>query len=330
MTAALRDPTGYGRIVRRAGKVVAIVEQKEATPEQAAITEINTGLMRLPAAQLRRWLARLKNDNMQGEYYLTDVIAMAFAEGVDVLGVQIDDPDEVLGINDKEQLAAAERSFQRAAARDLMLQGVTIADPDRVDIRGRVTVGSDVFLDVGTVLCGDVRLGDRVHVGPNCLITDSTLGEGTVVRANSVLEGATTGEECEIGPFARLRPGAELEAGAKVGNFVEVKKSRIGEGSKVNHLSYIGDATIGARVNVGAGTITCNYDGAHKHRTTIGDEAFIGSGVMLVAPVEIGSGATIGAGSTITKDAPAGTLSIARARQTAVDGWRRPGKKKTR
>lgn len=326
LTAALPDPKGYGRIVRRGGKVVAIVEDKDATPEQAKIAEINTGLMALPAARLKRWLGKLRNDNAQGEYYLTDIISMAFAEGVDVLGIQIDAPEEVLGINDKVQLAAAERSFQRAAARDLMLKGVTVADPERLDIRGRVTVGSDVFIDIGVVLCGDVHLGDRTRIGPNCVITSSRLGADTIVHPNCVLEGATTEAGCEIGPFARLRPGAELAPKAKVGNFVEVKKSRVGPGSKVNHLSYIGDTTIGAEVNVGAGTITCNYDGAAKHRTTIGDGAFIGSGVMLVAPVEVGPGATIGAGSTITKNAPAETLTVARARQTPVAGWQRPKK----
>jgi bifunctional UDP-N-acetylglucosamine pyrophosphorylase/glucosamine-1-phosphate N-acetyltransferase len=328
MTAKVPDPKGYGRIVRHDGKVVAIVEERDATREQAAIAEVNTGLMTLPAAHLRRWLAALRNDNAQGEYYLTDVISMAFAEGVDVLGVQIDDPDEVLGINDKIQLAQAERSFQRAAACELMRKGVTVADPERLDIRGQVVVGTDVFIDVGVVLCGEVHLDDRTRIGPNCVITDSRLGADTIVHANSVLEGATTEAGCEIGPFARLRPAAELAVGAKVGNFVEIKKSRVGAGSKVNHLSYIGDATIGADVNVGAGTITCNYDGARKHSTTIGDNAFVGSGVMLVAPVEIGAGATIGAGSTITKDAPAGTLSVARARQTAVAGWQRPTKAK--
>jgi bifunctional UDP-N-acetylglucosamine pyrophosphorylase/glucosamine-1-phosphate N-acetyltransferase len=329
ITVTLPNPKGYGRILRRNGKVVAIVEERDATREQTSITEVNTGLMALRAAELKRWLARVRNDNSQGEYYLTDIISMAFAEGVDVLGIQIEAGDEVLGINDKAQLAEAERSFQRAAARDLMQKGVTVADPARLDIRGRVTVGSDVFIDVGVVLCGDVHLGDRTRIGPNCVITDSRLGADTIVHANSVLEGATTEAGCEIGPFARLRPGAELANKAKIGNFVEVKKSRIGSGSKANHLSYIGDTTIGAQVNVGAGTITCNYDGAAKHQTTIGDGAFIGSGVMLVAPVDVGAGATIGAGSTITKDAPAETLSIARARQTAVPGWQRPTKPKS-
>jgi bifunctional UDP-N-acetylglucosamine pyrophosphorylase/glucosamine-1-phosphate N-acetyltransferase len=327
LTATVHDPAGYGRVVRRSGKVVKIVEQKDATAAEAGITEINTGIMSLQARDLRRWLARVRNDNTQGEYYLTDVIATAFAEGADVLGVQIDDPEEVAGINDKVQLAHAERAFQRAAARELMLQGVTIADPGRIDIRGRVTAGADVFLDVGVVLSGDVHLGDRVRIGPHCVVTDSTLGADTIVHANSVLDGATTEGACEIGPFARLRPGTELAARARIGNFVEIKNSRIDAGSKVNHLTYIGDAAVGAEVNVGAGTITCNYDGAVKHRTTIGDDAFIGSGVMLVAPVEIGAGATIGAGSTITKDAPAGTLTVARARQTTVETWRRPAKK---
>jgi bifunctional UDP-N-acetylglucosamine pyrophosphorylase/glucosamine-1-phosphate N-acetyltransferase len=328
MTVTLPDPTGYGRIVRRNGKVVAIVEERDATPTQAKITEVNTGLMAVPAARLKRWLGQLHNDNSQGEYYLTDIIAMAFAEGVDVLGVQIDAPDEVLGINDKVQLAEAERAFQRAAAHDLMQKGVTLADPGRLDIRGRVTVGSDVFIDVGVVLSGDVHLGDRTQVGANCVITDSRLGADNIVHPNSVLDGVTTEAGCEIGPFARLRPGAELATKAKVGNFVEIKKSHVGSGSKVNHLSYIGDTTIGTQANVGAGTITCNYDGAAKHRTTIGDGAFIGSGVMLVAPVEVGSGATIGAGSTITKNVPAETLTVARARQADVRGWKRPRKAK--
>jgi bifunctional UDP-N-acetylglucosamine pyrophosphorylase/glucosamine-1-phosphate N-acetyltransferase len=328
MTVTLPDPKGYGRIVRRNGKVVAIVEERDATPTQVKITEVNTGLMALPAARLKRWLGQLHNDNSQGEYYLTDTIAMAFAEGVDVLGVQIDAPDEVLGINDKIQLAEAERAFQRAAARDLMQKGVTLADPQRLDIRGRVTVGSDVFIDVGVVLSGDVHLGDRTQIGPNCMITNSRLGAENIVHPNSVLDGVTTEAGCEIGPFARLRPGAELATKAKIGNFVEIKKSHVGSGSKVNHLSYIGDTTIGTQANVGAGTITCNYDGSAKHRTTIGDGAFIGSGVMLVAPVEVGAGATVGAGSTITKNVPAETLTVARARQADVRGWKRPKKAK--
>ena len=326
LTAALPDPKGYGRIVRREGRVVAIVEEKDATPEQAKITEVNTGLMALPAARLKRWLGQLRNDNAQGEYYLTDIISMAFAEGVDVLGIQIEAREEVLGINDKIQLAEAERAFQRGAARELMQRGVTVADPGRLDIRGRVTVGRDVFIDVGVILSGDVHLGDRTQIGPNCVITSSRLGADTVVHANCVREGGTTVTGGAVGPLARVGPGGGRGPKAKVGNFVEVKKSRIGGGSKVNHLSYIGDATIGAEVNVGAGTITCNYDGAAKHRTSIGDGAFIGSGVMLVAPVTVGPGATIGAGSTITKDAPAETLSVARARQTAVPGWQRPTK----
>jgi bifunctional UDP-N-acetylglucosamine pyrophosphorylase / glucosamine-1-phosphate N-acetyltransferase len=328
LTAALPDPSGYGRIVRdSAGRVVRIVEQKEASPAESAIAEINTGVMSLPAARLRRWLAALRNDNAQREYYLTDVIAMAFAEGVDVLGVQATDPNEVIGINDKLQLAAAERSFQRRAADDLMRRGATIADPARIDVRGRVTLGVDVFIDVGVILSGDVELGDRVRIGPNCVISDSTLGADTIVHACSVIDGAVAGTACELGPFARLRRGTELAERVKIGNFVEVKKSRIARGSKANHLSYLGDATIGADVNIGAGTITCNYDGAQKHETTVGDDAFVGSGVMLVAPVEIGARATIGAGSTVTKDAPAGVLTVARSRQVAVEGWRRPVKK---
>ena len=328
ITAVLADPSGYGRIVRsRAGVVERIVEEADASAEERAIDEVNTGLMSLPAAQLKRWLGALRNENAQGEYYLTDIISMAFAEGVDVLGIRTDGPEEALGINDKRQLADAERKFQRAAAEALMERGVTVADPHRIDIRGEVTVGKDVFLDVGVVLCGKVRLDDGVRIEANAVVTDCTLGPGTVVHPFSVLEGARTSERCEIGPFARLRPGADLAEHVKIGNYVEVKNSQIGAGTKINHLSYIGDATVGENVNVGAGTITCNYDGANKHRTTIGDDVFIGSGSMLVAPVTIGAGATIGAGSTLNKDAPAGELTIARMRQTTIEGWRRPTKK---
>lgn len=328
LTVELLDPSGYGRVKRdRDGNVVAIVEQKDARPDELAIREINTGLMAMPAARLRAWLERLGNDNAQGEYYLTDVVELAIADGVAVMGIKAEPAEALLGVNDKHQLAAVERAYQRRQAARLLDSGVTLADPARIDVRGELNVGEDVFIDVGCVFEGSVRLGDGVSIGPNCVVVDAELGAGTRVHASSVVVDTRTGANCEIGPFARLRPATELADRVKVGNFVEIKASTIAVGSKVNHLSYVGDSTIGEAVNVGAGTITCNYDGANKHRTVIGDGAFIGSGVMLVAPVDIGAGATIGAGSTITKNAPAGELSIARARQTAVQGWRRPVKR---
>jgi bifunctional UDP-N-acetylglucosamine pyrophosphorylase / glucosamine-1-phosphate N-acetyltransferase len=327
LTARLSDPTGYGRVLRNAdGAVERIVEDKDATPAQRNVTEINSGLMALEAADLKRWIARLSNNNAQGEYYLTDVIGMAVGEGVRVEGIEVADPQTVLGINDKAQLAAAERTFQRAVADRLLTAGVTLADPARVDVRGELIVGRDVFIDVNVVFEGRVVLGDGVTIGAGSVIADSTLGAETRVHALTMMSGIATGERCELGPFARLRPGADLAAAVKVGNFVEIKNSRVEQGSKINHLTYIGDAMIGTGVNIGAGTITCNYDGAAKHRTTIGDDVFIGSGVMLVAPIEIGAGATIGAGSTLSKDAPAGELTLARSRQTTIPGWQRPRK----
>ena len=327
MTAELGDPTGYGRIVRDGGRVARIVEERDATPEERRLTEINTGIVVARAGRLRDWLSRVGNENTQGEFYLTDVIALAVADGVTVEASLIANASEALGINDKRQLAAAERHYQLARADAVMSAGATLADPARIDIRGRLEVGMDVFIDVGAVFIGAVTLGDGCRIGPNAVVRDSTLGPGTVVHANSVIEEASVGAGCQIGPFARLRPATELDAEGKIGNFVETKKSRIARGSKVNHLSYIGDATIGADVNVGAGTITCNYDGANKHRTIIGDDAFIGSGVNLVAPIEVGAGATIGAGSTLTKDAPDGELTLARNRQTTIEGWKRPVKR---
>jgi bifunctional UDP-N-acetylglucosamine pyrophosphorylase/glucosamine-1-phosphate N-acetyltransferase len=284
--------------------------------------------MACPAGRLKGWLAALGNDNSQGEYYLTDVVAMAVADGVPVHGVRADSATEVMGINDKKQLAEAERALQARLVDELMAQGVGFADPARVDIRGTLSCGSDVFIDINAVFEGEVSLGDGSRIESNNLIRDSHLGPHTLVHSNCHIEGATTGTGCEIGPFARLRPGAELADGVKVGNFVEVKKSRIGDGSKVNHLTYIGDAEIGTGVNVGAGTITCNYDGANKYRTTIGNDAFIGSGVNLVAPVEVGAGATIGAGSTITKPAPAHELTLERSKQITIEGWKRPTRNK--
>ncbi len=327
LSVDMDDPTGYGRVVREDGKVVRLVEQKDASADERAITEINTGVMLCPADKLKRWLDKLGNDNAQGEYYLTDVIAMAVVDGVAVKGIKAENQDEVMGINDKKQLAEAERALQARLVDELMTAGVGFADPARVDIRGKLKCGKDVFIDVNAVFEGDVELGDGTRIESNNLVRDSKLGTGTVVHSNCHIEGATTGSDCEIGPFARLRPGAELADNVKIGNFVEVKKSRIEDGSKVNHLTYIGDASIGTGVNVGAGTITCNYDGVNKHRTTIGSNASIGSNVNLVAPVEVGEGATIGAGSTISKNAPADELTVARARQHTIRGWKRPEKK---
>lgn len=327
LTVDMADPFGYGRIVRENGQVVRNVEEKDATEAERLIKEINTGVICAPAGRLKRWLERLNNDNSQGEYYLTDIIEMAVVDGVRVHGVKVENWKEVMGINDRKQLAEAERALQQRLVDALMASGVGFADPARADIRGNVTCGTDVFIDVNAVLEGDVTLGDNVRIESNNVIRNCVIGAGTVIHPHCHMEGAKTGSGCEIGPFARLRPGAELASHVKIGNFVEVKKSSIADGSKVNHLSYIGDTTIGTGVNVGAGTITCNYDGANKYRTVIGDGAFIGSGVELVAPVEVGAGATIAAGSTITKAAPDDALTIARARQTTVSGWKKPTKK---
>jgi bifunctional UDP-N-acetylglucosamine pyrophosphorylase/glucosamine-1-phosphate N-acetyltransferase len=327
LTVDVQNPSGYGRVIRENGEVRRIVEQRDATPGELAVREVNTGIMLLPGRRLNGWLSRLRNDNSQGEYYLTDIIAMAVGDGVRVHGISASDEEEVMGINDRKQQSEAERALQRRRVEALMEQGVAFADPARADIRGTLKCGRDVFIDVNAVFEGDVELGDNVRIESNNLVRASKLGAGTVVHSNCHIEGATTGTDCEIGPFSRLRPGAALAAGVKIGNFVEVKKSDIGEGSKVNHLTYIGDTTVGRGVNVGAGTITCNYDGVNKHRTMIGDGAFIGSGVMLVAPVEVGSGATVGAGSTITKAVPAGELALERSKQIVVPGWQRPEKK---
>jgi bifunctional UDP-N-acetylglucosamine pyrophosphorylase/glucosamine-1-phosphate N-acetyltransferase len=328
LTARLDDPTGYGRIVRnQGGGVQRIVEDKDASDAERAITEVNTGIVVAVAGALAGWLDQLGNDNVQGEYYLTDIVELAAADGVEVVGHELADPDEAMGINDKIQLAEAERKLQRGRAAQALRDGATIADPARIDIRGVLKVGHDVFIDVNAVFEGEVELGDGCHVGPNCLIIDSKLGAGTHVRANSVVEKSSTGANCQIGPFARIRPDTELADEVRIGNFVETKKSRIAFGSKVNHLSYIGDSEVGSNVNIGAGTITCNYDGANKHRTKIGDNVFVGSGVNLVAPIEIGDGATIGAGSTLSRDAAPGELTLARSRQTSIAGWQRPKKK---
>jgi bifunctional UDP-N-acetylglucosamine pyrophosphorylase/glucosamine-1-phosphate N-acetyltransferase len=328
LTVIEDDPTGYGRILRDpAGAVSAIIEHKDATDEQLRISEVNTGLLACPVKQIGPWLEALKSDNSQGEYYLTDVVASAVADGVTVSAVTGDSATEVMGINDKLQLAVAERAFQQRAANHLMTAGATLADPARIDVRGTVAVGSDVFIDINAVFIGEVTLGDNVSIGPNCVIENSSIGAGTTVHPNCVLEDAKVGTECNIGPFGRLRPGAEMKTGGRIGNFVEIKNTTLGVGSKANHLTYLGDAEIGDGVNVGCGTITCNYDGANKHKTVIGDNAFIGSGVELVAPVEIGPGATIGAGSTIGKNAPADALTLQRSKQVTIEGWKRPTKK---
>ncbi len=327
LTAFPDDLQGYGRVLRSDdGAVSGIVEEKDASAGELAVEEINTGLMRLPVGRLRGWLADLGDDNASREFYLTDVVAMAVRDGVHVAGLPATDPAEVLGINSRAELAAAERIVQRRNADTVMECGATLADPARFDLRGELTVGRDVFIDAGVLFEGEVELGDRVHIGPNTVISNSRLGDDCLVHPNSVLDGVVAGPECEIGPFARLRPGTEFAERVKVGNFVEVKASDVAAGSKMNHLSYVGDSSVGGSVNVGAGTIVCNYDGAVKNRTVIGDRAFIGSGVMLVAPLVVGEGATVGAGSTVTKDAPAEELTLARSRQTVVKGWKRPEK----
>ena len=327
LSARLADPSGYGRIVRdAAGRVVRIVEERDAAGAERAIVEINTGVLAAPAARLRGWLGALKADNAQGEYYLTDCIGAAARDGCAVEAVVAASSAEVLGVNDKVQLAEAEAALRARRAGELMRAGVTVVDPARLDVRGEAACGCDVVIDVNVILEGTVRLGDRVRVGPNCVLRDCEIGDDSEVRANSYVEGAVAGRQCAIGPFARLRPGTRLADGVHVGNFVEVKNSELGAGTKANHLSYIGDSAVGARVNVGAGTVTCNYDGANKHRTTIGDGAFIGSGAMLVAPVTVGEDATIGAGSTITKPAPAGKLTVERSRQVTIESWKRPEK----
>ncbi|MBS3895236.1 bifunctional UDP-N-acetylglucosamine diphosphorylase/glucosamine-1-phosphate N-acetyltransferase GlmU [Silanimonas sp.] len=328
LVAELADPTGYGRVLLDAqGRVQAIVEQKDTSPEQRALRTVNTGLIAAEGRALKNWLARLRNQNAQGEYYLTDIFAMAAAEGRAAVAVQVADPAEVEGANDPWQLAQLERAYQRRCARALAEAGVQFADPARFDQRGRVAVGQGVRIDVDVILEGHVELGDGVRIGPFCRLKDVVLGAGTVVAAHSDLEGVVTRAACTIGPFARLRPGTQLAEGVHIGNFVETKKTTLGKGSKANHLSYLGDAVIGAKVNVGAGTITCNYDGVNKWVTTIGDGAFIGSNSALVAPVTIGAMATIGAGSVITKDAPEGQLTVARGRQLSLPDWQRPQKK---
>jgi len=329
LTVDLADPTGYGRIVRdAAGKVQRIVEQKDASAEEKAICEINTGIMAMPTARLADWLGKLKNDNAQGEYYLTDIVALAVAEGLPVRTAQPEGEWEVLGVNSKVQLAELERQHQRNLADQLLVAGVRLADPARIDVRGELHHGRDVAIDVGCVFEGTVALGDAVEVGPYCVLKNVKVGAGTRIAAFCHFEDAVIGPDGVLGPYARLRPGTELGPEVHIGNFVEVKKSKIAAQSKANHLAYIGDAEIGQRVNVGAGTITCNYDGANKHLTVIEDDVFIRSDTQLVAPVRVGRGATLGAGTTLTKDAPADALTVSRAKQMSLTGWQRPQKVK--
>jgi bifunctional UDP-N-acetylglucosamine pyrophosphorylase/glucosamine-1-phosphate N-acetyltransferase len=328
LTVMLADPSGYGRILRdAAGRVREIVEQKDATPEQLLVREGNTGVLALGARALRGYLGRLKSNNAQGEYYLTDVVGMAVADGVAVAPLVAGTESEVLGVNDKLQLAQLEAEFRRRCAETAMRAGATLVDPARFDQRGELLLGRDVFIDVNVVFEGRVELGDRVRIGPNCVIRDVKIDADTQVFGFCHLEKSTVGRRCNVGPFARLRPGAALGPDVHIGNYVEVKNSELGAGSKANHLTYLGDTTIGRDVNIGAGSITCNYDGANKHRTVIEDGAFIGSGSMLIAPVTIGAGATTGAGSTIGRDAPAGKLTLSRAKQVTVEGWQRPVKR---
>lgn len=325
VTTEVADPTGFGRILHdQTGKVLAIVEEKDTTAEQRKIKEINSGIIIAPAKQLKRWLPILRNNNAQEEYYLTDIIALASKEDITVKSVLAERPEEVLGINDRKQLAKLERIFQRQQAEQIMLKGVTIADPERFDVRGELHVEQDVYLDINLVIEGQVHIGENSCIGPNCILKNCRIGNNVTILANTVIEDAEIEADCTIGPFARIRPQTQLARGVKVGNFVEVKKAVVGEGSKLNHLSYIGDASIGKQVNVGAGTITCNYDGVNKHQTVIEDGAFIGSSSQLVAPVTIKQGAYIGSGSTITREAPAEQLTLSRTRQTTVTGWQKP------
>jgi len=328
LTANLEDPTGYGRIIRNGqGRVVRIVEQKDATESEKAIREVNTGILAAPAEKLRGWLAMLRNENAQKEYYLTDVISLAVADGVSVATVQPGAEWEILGVNSKKQLSELERVHQRNLADRLMEAGVTLMDPARLDVRGTLTCGQDVVIDVNVVIEGQVTLGNRVKVGPNNVLKNCTIGDDTDIQPNCVIEDSTIGNGCRVGPFARLRPANRVANQVHIGNFVELKNSEIRDGSKMNHLSYIGDSTVGTKVNIGAGTIVCNYDGANKHHTNIGDNAFVGSNSALVAPVNIGAGATIGAGSVISKDAPDNELTLTRAKQITIPGWKRPQKK---
>ena len=329
LTLHLDNPSGYGRIMRNdAGEVTSIVEEKDATPEQRATREVNTGILAAPTHLLRSWLAKLSNKNSQGEYYLTDIVAMAVAAGIEVSTSQPAHAWEVMGINSKVQLAELERIWQEEQALRLLTQGVTLADPARLDVRGKLVCGRDVEIDVGCIFEGEVHLGNRVRVGAYTVIKNAIVNAGTQISPYSHIESAEVGDNCSIGPYARLRPGTKLHKDVHIGNFVEIKNSEIANGSKANHLSYIGDSTVGSRVNIGAGTITCNYDGANKHRTIIEDDVFIGSDTQLIAPVTVRRGSTIGAGSTITRDTAESALTLSRAKQVTIAGWQRPTKQK--
>lgn len=328
LTVSLANPTGYGRILRADGQVVGIVEQKDATAEQQLINEVNTGVLVAPARQLKQWLSGLTNQNAQGEYYLTDVIAAAHNSGSLIQTAQPSCPQEVEGANNRLQLAQLERFYQKRAAEQLMLEGVTLLDPARFDLRGTLQCGEDVLLDVNVIIEGQVELGHRVQIGAGCVLKNCRIADDSIISPYSIIEGSVLAEGCTVGPFARLRPGAELAAQAHVGNFVELKNARLGLGSKAGHLSYLGDSEIGANVNIGAGTITCNYDGANKHKTIIEDDVFVGSDTQLVAPVRVAKGATLGAGSTITRDVGKDELVLTRVRQHHITGWHRPVKQK--
>lgn len=331
LTTILDEPAGYGRMVRdELNRITCIVEEKDATDTQRLIKEVNTGFIAAKGKDLKRWLQKLSPENAQGEYYLTDCISLAVSEGGNVDAVVCEDPFEVQGVNNRIQQAELERAYQRMQAEKLMLAGITLIDPNRCDLRGTLSAGKDVLIDVNAVFIGDVSLGNHVVIEPGCVITDCKIGDHVTIKANSVLESAVIGDHCDVGPFARIRPDTVLKTNAKVGNFVEIKKSVIGEGSKVSHLSYIGDTSMGDDVNIGAGTITCNYDGANKFKTTIGNRVFIGSDTQLVAPVTVNEGATIGAGSTITKDTPESELTLSRSKQVTIKGWQRPVKNENR
>ena len=328
LTVELTDPTGYGRILRdAANSIEAIVEQKDASPEQLEVNEVNTGVMALSSQQLRDWLPQIDNQNAQGEYYLTDLIAIARQHNVNIKSIEPLSASEVEGVNNRQQLSQLERAHQQKMAEALMESGTSLADPQRFDQRGELTAGSDNFIDINCIFEGTVTLGSNVTIGPNCYIINSTLADGVEVKANTLIENAVIGERAVVGPFARIRPQTQLAADTKVGNFVEIKKSTVGQGSKINHLSYVGDAQLGEQVNIGAGTITCNYDGANKHKTQIGDNSFIGSNTTLVAPLTVGDQGFVGAGSTVTKDLETETLAVARAKQRNIKGWQRPSKK---
>lgn len=327
LTLMMDDPTGYGRILREAGAIVGVVEQKDASSDQLGISEVNAGVVSVKGCHLRALLADLDNDNAQGEYYLTDIHELAVKDGLSVVAVHPEHSWETDGVNSRVQLARLERLHQQRLATELMENGVTLSDPARIDIRGTLTTGTDVSIDVNCVFEGSCRIGSRVSIGPNCIVSDSLIADDTVILANCVIEHAVLGQRATVGPFARLRPGTKLSAGVKIGNFVETKNAVLGVDSKVNHLSYIGDSQVGEQVNIGAGTITCNYDGANKHKTVIEDHVFVGSNSALVAPVKISEGATIGAGSTISRDVPAQALAISRAKQADIENWIRPVKK---